>query len=436
MSSQFPDTSAQLVQATHGQARPLRRRLFLAAVCLATIFVLPSEGYLGRARSAFLINSAVGNRGFQLGAWEAQALGQKAQDLVTRPGSELSREQGHDLVVTYFDAIGRTGELNGQIARIHADPNQRDPIAASASLQQELDALRAAQARRRPAVEYIIEQQTAAVLAEEGLAAGKWVLPPVQFQFTESPSTLIISPRDRIAVESNKYVDPALPVAGMEKIESQIEKALDRSALIEGTGGFSAYPTMVVETNDLEWVLNTVAHEWLHTYMFFRPLGWHYGDSGSTRTMNETVASIVGEEVGQRVLERFYPERVAQADWPRPLSMSPAKLAKPEFQFGKFMHDTRLTVDQMLAASQIPQAEAFMEAQRQELIKHGYYLRRLNQAYFAFHGSYAVGASATDPIGGKLRALRRQAGSLANFVHTVARMITLAELDAELGIGS
>jgi hypothetical protein len=90
----------------------------------------------------------------------------------------------------------------------------------------------------------------------------------------------------------------------------------------------------------------------------------------------------------------------------------------------------------MLAASQIPQAEAFMEAQRQELIKHGYYLRRLNQAYFAFHGSYAVGASATDPIGGKLRALRRQAGSLANFVHTVARMITLAELDAELGIGS
>ena len=47
-----------------------------------------------------------------------------------------------------------------------------------------------------------------------------------------------------------------------------------------------------------------------------------------------------------------------------------------------------------------------MEARRQELVKQGYAIRKLNQAYFAFHGSYAVGTGATDPIGGKLRALR------------------------------
>jgi hypothetical protein len=436
MSAQFVETLAPPAHATGGLARLLRRRGFLVVVCIVIVFLVPSEGYIGSARSAFLVASAVGSREFQLGSWEAQALGQKARDLVTRPGSELSQQQQHDLVITYFDAIGRIGELNAEIARIHADPKQQNPTAAAAPLQQELDTLRAAQARRRPSVEYIIEQQTTAVLAEKGLTTVSKVLPPVQFQFTESPSTLIISPRDRISVESNKYVDPTLPVAGMEQIESQVEKALNRSALIEGTGGFSAYPTMVVETDDLEWVLNTVAHEWLHTYMFFSPLGWHYGDSGNTRTMNETVASIVGEEVGQRTLERFYPEKVPPADWPRPLSMSPKQPAKPQFEFGKFMHDTRLKVDQMLAAGQIPQAEAFMEAQRQELIKHGYYLRKLNQAYFAFHGSYAVGTSATDPIGGKLRALRRQTGNLANFVHTVARMTTLGQLDAALGNGS
>ena len=47
-----------------------------------------------------------------------------------------------------------------------------------------------------------------------------------------------------------------------------------------------------------------------------------------------------------------------------------------------------------------------MDACWLELLEQGYVIRKLNQAYFAFHGSYAVGTSATDPIGGKLRSLR------------------------------
>ena len=97
---------------------------------------------------------------------------------------------------------------------------------------------------------------------------------------------------------------------------------------MEGTGGFSSYPTMVVEYPALEWVLDTVAHEWTHTYLCFRPLGWHYDDSGGMRTINETVASIVGDEISRRVVERFYPEQVPPQGWPRPLSMRSDWLGK------------------------------------------------------------------------------------------------------------
>ena len=204
------------------------------------------------------------------------------------------------------------------------------------------------------------------------------------------------------------------------------------SALVEGTGGFSSYPTMVIETPSLDWVLNTIAHEWMHTYLAFQPLGWRYFDSGAMRTINETVASIVGDEIGRRVVERYYPERVPPADWPKPRSMRPEETQAPEFSFGKFMRETRLAVDKMLADGKVAEAETYMEARRKELAAHGYLLRRLNQAYFAFHGSYAVGPSATDPIGGKLRLLRHQTGSLLEFVRTVGGFKTAADLDAAL----
>lgn len=90
----------------------------------------------------------------------------------------------------------------------------------------------------------------------------------------------------------------------------------------------------------------------------------------------------------------------------------------------------------MLAAGQIEAAEAYMEARRGVLVERGYSIRKLNQAYFAFHGSYAVGTGATDPIGGKLRALRLRTDSLTRFMQIVARFDAAADLDAALGEGA
>ena len=98
-----------------------------------------------------------------------------------------------------------------------------------------------------------------------------------------------------------------------------------------------------------------------------------------------------------------------------------------------FMRETRLQADKLLAEGKVTEAEQYMESRRQELVKHGYAIRKLNQAYFAFHGSYAVGGAATDPIGGKLRALRARSASLPDFLRTVAAFSNPEDLDAALG---
>jgi len=413
-------------------AADAKRAFPLVAVILWIALAIPSDGYLGRARVDLILRQAIGGEGFRLVAWEGQALAEKARALVVQPGAALSSQAQHDLVVAYFDAIGEIGRLENQIARTYADPKQTDPRTAAAPLQAQLDTLRAQQAVRRPAVERILAGQVGTILAEAGLTTAGLVWPPVSFQFAESPNYLIVSPRDRIAVEKGIYLDPTLPVAQMAQIEQQVEAGLDVSALVEGTGGFSSYPTMIIEYPAMAWVLGTIAHEWIHTYLVFRPLGWRYDDSGAMRTINETVASIAGDELGERVIERFYGEKAPPPAWPQPRAMRAAPDAAPAFSFGAFMRETRLAVDKLLAEGKIAEAETYMEARRKELADHGYLLRRLNQAYFAFHGSYAVGAAATDPIGGKLRLLRQQSGSLAEFMRVVAGFKTAADLDAAL----
>jgi hypothetical protein len=66
-------------------------------------------------------------------------------------------------------------------------------------------------------------------------------------------------------------------------------------------------------------------------------------------------------------------------------------------------------------------------------LENGYSVRKLNQAYFAFHGSYATGPGAVDPIGPKLEQLRAQRDSLLGFLRTVRGFRGLPDLDRALG---
>ena len=79
-------------------------------------------------------------------------------------------------------------------------------------------------------------------------------------------------------------------------------------------------------------------------------------------------------------------------------------------------------VDKYLADGEISVAEEFMEMKRQYLAENGYYIRKLNQAYFAFHGAYADAPTSVSPIGTELGELRSQSSTLKMFLETAASM--------------
>jgi hypothetical protein len=92
------------------------------------------------------------------------------------------------------------------------------------------------------------------------------------------------------------------------------------------------------------------------------------------------------------------------------------------------MRETRRNVDEMLAQGRIEEAEAYMEERRQFINENGYYIRKLNQAYFAFHGTYTDSPTSIDPIGVEMRKLREETDSLKDFLEIVAEMTTRQDL--------
>jgi hypothetical protein len=96
------------------------------------------------------------------------------------------------------------------------------------------------------------------------------------------------------------------------------------------------------------------------------------------------------------------------------------------------MRKTRLRVDELLGDGKVEEAEAYMEDRRRLFVDNGIYIRKLNQAYFAFHGSYATSPASVSPVHGQLQELRRRSGSLSEFLHTVAQFNSYEEFRAHL----
>ena len=74
-----------------------------------------------------------------------------------------------------------------------------------------------------------------------------------------------------------------------------------------------------------------------------------------------------------------------------------------------------------------------MEERRVDLAEHhGYFIRKLNQAYFAFHSSYAdqPGGGSVSPIFSQLIRVRNGSPSLAEFLRTVQEIESGEELAA------
>ncbi|MBI3241038.1 MAG: hypothetical protein HYZ49_01930 [Chloroflexi bacterium] len=380
------------------------------------------------------VSVRVGALQFDFVGWTLEALGFKAAQTLSTEQSYLDTDQRKQIVLDYFDLLDQSLKLNREIDDIFADPNQADPASASAGLNAELAEIRACMNEIQPIAEAVLQEQIAAVLAEEGFAVGGQIVPPVSFHITALPGFLVVSPRDRIELQSYANIEPGLTAEDEVALEEKIETELNVSALVVPLGGLGTYPTMIYETSNLNYTLEVGAHEWTHNYLTLRPLGINYEGSPELRTMNEVAATLAGQEIGQQVIARYYPERVPPPPVPTVApTLAPAPTPTPDpnrFDFNLQMHETRVKVDELLAAGKIAEAEAYMEARRQVFLDHGYRIRKLNQAYFAFYGAYNIGlgAGGRDPVGPAVRQLRDRSQSIKAFLDTLSWMTSFGDL--------
>ena len=347
----------------------------------------------------------------------------------------FDRGTNKHMVFEYLRVTEQLMQTEYAIEQVYANPDVTDKEATAEHLRDRRDELIERQTLIAPFAEATLQGQVVEALSDLGLTAGGQTLPPLLYHTSPTPLALIVAPRDRIIQLTNISVLPTLTLDEQIQLEDKVSRSLDVSTLVVPIGGVGVYPTMVMETTDLRWILETIAHEWTHNYLTVRPLGLKYNDTPELRTMNETTASIAGTEVGMYVLEKYYPELLP------PASSAPSQVAAddgfapanepPAFDFRVEMHETRVRADELLAEGKIEEAEKYMEQRREVFWQNGYLLRKLNQAYFAFYGAYADvpgGAAGEDPVGPAVRALREQSSSLEEFIDTIAWMTSFGEL--------
>ena len=363
--------------------------------------------------------------------WTLDALGVKLSQAALGTPFYFSGSARHKLVVDYFHIMDNILQDEDKLNLIYTDPSVRNPAAASASLRSELAGLYPRQRQVGPLAESILQEQISTTLADLGLTTGGQPIPPVLFHITPLPYNLVISPRGKIQEDASISLIPDLSVDQQVALENQVEKGLNVSSLVVPVGGIGTYPTMIERVTTLDWLANTIAHEWTHNWLTLHPLGLNYDSSPELRTMNETTADIVGGEVGNAMLTRYYPELAAKYAMQAQTASLPASPTQDNFDFRVEMHTTRVHVDELLATGKIAEAETYMEQRRQVFWNNDYAIRKLNQAYFAFYGAYADvpgGPAGEDPVGPAVRTLRAQSGSLTAFLKKIAQMSSFKQL--------
>ncbi|MCZ6538710.1 MAG: hypothetical protein O6922_02635, partial [Chloroflexi bacterium] len=409
---------------------PLRRRsrrvfLFFLVTVLLLSWLVP----VGDRRSDTPAGAVSLDYTYGLVSWEFENFFDKWGHrlwtaLPWTPTSEADRRSALDRYVVLVDELRVAKDLLASVtsANVHDRDEVSDAHAAVDRLIAERDSL-------RDGIEEFLEQAVADAIRSDAVGlVNSFVWPPVDFRIDSPPKLLVISPRDVIRRDEDVLIDPDISVEDVTRIENELAELEDVSAIVLQTGGLASYPN-VIPTTGLKRLLDVAAHEWLHTYLIFNPLGRAYFAGGDIRSMNETLADIFGREVGLRVYaeitgEPFVAPVRPETTLPRIVASespddndTPEEIEDPEaFDFNRFMAETRNRTDELLEEGSIDAAEAYMESRRVELLEHGHSIRKINQAYFAFHGTYAESPTSTSPIARYLWDLREQVDTVGELV--------------------
>ncbi|MDD4875982.1 MAG: hypothetical protein PHQ86_02455 [Dehalococcoidales bacterium] len=369
------------------------------------------------------LNSIVSPYRFSIAEWELSAIFHEIGQWFFNKQEKISDEI--NMVKEYFNLNEQIEVLNMELEAIDTG-NQQGNLPA---LEADRDILRGKRITLETKVENIIKKQVKETLNEQDIynpiIDAKFNFPPVNFVFENPLYLLVISPRNEITSIKEILLAQNLSLEERGEIETAIDK-LDVSSLVVKLGGLGAtYPAIVSNKASLRFTINTVIEEWLHQYLAFKPLGFRYlldltgiSKSYEISTINETLASMVSQEIGSIIWDKYYRDDESKQ----------ILIKEDEFDFNKEMKEIRQTVDIYLAQGEIERAEIYMEQKRQFLTTMGHYIRKLNQAYFAYYGTYADRPTSINPIGLELKGLRSQSDSLAEYLNDVAMLTSRQEL--------
>ena len=393
----------------------------LLAVMLAALLL-----WAGRDYRPSETEVAVASHRFNLLAWEVGNVFDKwYHELVAvLPwNSPLPREERIALTEEFFRVGQEERWLEDELLTVDEGSPEAD------SIRQRLGEIHDRQDSIRPIVEQTVEREISDVLVAEGFSSRIGaILPPVDTVLGHSPTLLVTSPRDRIFRLENTLLRHGIRPDDREALERLTLEERNLSAIVVNTGGVGTFPSVVSSGSSLHHALTTVAHEWLHNWFFFHPLGQHFWNNPDMTTLNETAATLGGWEIGDRAYEAM-----TGIKFERKPPAPPAERDPDAFDFTSYMRETRLHAEELLSDGHIAEAESYMEERRRELLERGYRIRKINQAYFAFYGSYGTSAASVSPIEGQLRGLRQRSATLGEFLNTVAQFSTYGEFLEHIG---
>lgn len=397
--------------------------------------------------------------------WEINALSAKVGQSLWGHHPFFDEQDRSKYVRDYMADMAQVHQLEHEIEAAFIDPSAEDPQTATRDLRVQRDHLRDSLSTRQSLVESILEGQVATILVEQGFGVWGQLFPPMSMRFTEMPNMLITSPRERIARETELALN-SMPIEEIIALEDRIAEEQNLSTLVVPLGGMALYPAMIRETSSIPRAIEVFAHEWIHHYFFFFPLGLNYffdtaSGNRDALIINETVADIFGNEVAKLVLARYYPEFVVDAEDTSSINITSSYGFQRDFDYGSEMHRTRITVDHDMVNIQVIQSwadqlrangllqkaasvlelvdyyvaksEHYMDMRRVVFFENGYRIRKMNQAYFAFYGGYQggiPGIGGDDPIGPSVRDIRAMSENLHTFIITLRAVTTRTELVA------
>ena len=368
--------------------RRIPKWALLAAACIVLVAMPPDSRRFNpamREGAPYLYNITLWELGNFSDKWTAKAMGMLNGD------AEAAR--GRD-TLAYFDLNTEMASVRWQLRHASA----LDLHEETAKMQALLDDTEARAHALAVGAEETIESYISAVAVEEGLGMfGDVVFPPVDVRLTQPPKLLIVSPRERIERKHDALLRPDLKLSERERVEHRIFREDNLSALVEDIGGLATFPASIANGHPMRWTVQASAHEWLHHYFFFKPLGRHMFDNDDMFQLNETIANVAGKEIGDLAYEMMIEDSLTLEQDKSGAASNDGE--PPPFDFAAEMRETRRTTDAMLEEGRVEEAEAYMEERRLLFVENGYAIRKINQAYFAFYGTYADLPASVSPIG-------------------------------------